>query len=167
VADTDILAVKSGLRKALEAQDVDKIVEQFKIIYSSVPYVHFDSTTAALLRSCINTSMCQTKAEHFYSAVLLMYLQASGFDASPERLSNKGRLDLSLAHQYQDQDKDQQQIYIFELKTATPQKAIEQIIEKNYAGAYGNYQVTLVGLQIDFAERNIVSHQSTPGLELK
>jgi hypothetical protein len=43
VADTDILAVKSGLRKALEAQDVDKIVEQFKIIYSPVPYVHFDS----------------------------------------------------------------------------------------------------------------------------
>ena len=144
VANRDILAVKSGLRKALEAQDVDKIVEQFKIIYSSVPYVHFDSN----------------KTEHFYSAVLLMYLQASGFDASPERLSNKGRLDLSLEYKY----KDQQQVYIFELKTAAPQKAIEQIIEKNYAGAYGNHQVTLVGLQIDFAERNIVSHQSTPGL---
>ena len=144
VADTDIFAVKSGLRKALEAQDVDKIVEQFKIIYSSIPYVHFDSN----------------KTEHFYSAVLLMYLQASGFNASPERLSNKGRLDLSVEYKY----KDQQQVYIFELKTAAPQKAIEQIIEKNYAGAYGNYQVTLVGLQIDFAERNIVGHQSTPGL---
>jgi hypothetical protein len=138
VADTDILAVKSGLRKALEAQDVDKIVEQFKIIYSSIPYVHFDSN----------------KTEHFYSAVLLMYLQASGFDASPERLSNKGRLDLSVEYKY----KGQQQVYIFELKTAAPQKAIEQIIEKNYAGAWGNYQVTLVGLQIDFSERNIVSH---------
>ena len=74
VANRDILAVKSGLRKALEAQDVDKIVEQFKIIYSSVPHNHFDSN----------------KTEHFYSAVLLMYLQASGFDASAERLSNKG-----------------------------------------------------------------------------
>jgi hypothetical protein len=144
VADTDILSVKSGLRKALATQDVDKIVEQFKIIYSSVPYVHFDSN----------------KTEHFYSAVLLMYLQASGFDASPERLSNKGRLDLSLEHKH----KDQKQVYIFELKTAAPQKAIDQIIEKTNtyksAGAYGNHQVTLVGLQIDFAERNIVSHQS-------
>jgi hypothetical protein len=50
-------------------------------------------------------------------------------------------------------------------KTADPKKAIEQIIEKTNtyksAGAYGNHQVTLVGLQIDFAERNIVSHQST------
>jgi hypothetical protein len=143
VNDTDILDVKAGLRKALEVQDVDKIVEQFKIIYSSVPYVHFDSN----------------KTEHFYSAVLLMYLQASGFDASPERLSNKGRLDLSLHYlPLQQKHKDQQQIYIFELKTAAPQKAIEQIIEKNYAGAYGNHQVTLVGLQIDFAERNIVNH---------
>ena len=151
VVDADILAVKSGLRKALAAQDVDKIVEQFKIIYSSIPYVHFDSN----------------KTEHFYSAVLLMYLQASGFKASPERLSNKGRLDLSLHYRPQQpqQHKQQQQVYIFELKVAAPQKAIEQIIEKNYAGAYGNYQVTLVGLQIDFAERNIVSHQSTSGLE--
>jgi hypothetical protein len=65
--------------------------------------------------------------------------------------------------------KDQLQVYIFELKTATPQKAIEQIIEKTNTykstGAYGNYQVTLVGLQIDFTERNIINHQSTPGLE--
>ncbi|MCJ8274255.1 MAG: ATP-binding protein, partial [Psychrosphaera sp.] len=144
VHDTDILNVKVGLRKALAAQDVDKIVEQFKIIYSSIPYVHFDSN----------------KTEHFYSAMLLMYLQASGFDASPERLNNKGRLDLALQYKHQYQGKQQQQVYIFELKTAAPQKAIEQIIEKNYAGAWGNHQVTLVGLQIDFAERNIVNHQS-------
>ena len=98
---------------------------------------------------------------NFYSAMLLMYLQASGFDASPERLSNKGRVDLSLEYKYQ----AQQQVYIFELKTAAPQKAIEQIIEKNYAGAWGNYQVILVGLQIDFAERNIVGHQSILGPE--
>jgi hypothetical protein len=49
-----------------------------------------------------------------------MYLQASGFDASPERLSNKRRLDLSLEHKH----KGQKQVYIFELKTAAPQKAM-------------------------------------------
>ena len=49
---------------------------------------------------------------------------------------------------------------IFELKTDSAKKAIKQIIEKNYAGAYGNYQVTLVGLQIDFTERNIVKYQT-------
>ena len=35
---------------------------------------------------------------------------------------------------------------------------IQQIIDKNYAGAYQNKQVTLVGLQIDFTERNIVKY---------
>lgn len=103
-------------------------------------YVHFDSN----------------KTEHFYSAVLLMYLQASGFDASPERLSNKGRLDLSVVHQ--------QKVYIFELKTGPAKKAIKQIIEKTNtyksAGAYKNKEVTLVGLQIDFTERNIVKYQT-------
>lgn len=140
VADADVLAVKSGLREALESKDIERIVEQFKIIFSSIPYMHFDSN----------------KTEHFYSAMLLMYLQASGFDAFAERIGNKGRLDLSLHFKHQ----GRQQVYIFELKTDHPQKAIEQIIEKNYAGAYSNAHVILVGLQIDFGQRNIVGYQS-------
>lgn len=140
VADKDVLAIKSSLRHALQTQDIDQIIAQFKIIYSSVPYVHFDSN----------------KTEHFYTAMLLMYLQASGFDATPERLGNKGRLDLSLTYT----NNNQTQVYIFELKTDSAQKALKQIIDKNYAGAYQNQQVTLVGLQIDFSERNIVEYQS-------
>ncbi len=135
VADADILDVKAGLQKALAEQDVGKIITQCKIIYSSVPYVHFDSN----------------KTEHFYTALLLMYLQAAGFNASPERLGNKGRLDLSLRFK--------EIVYIFELKTGAPQKAIEQALEKNYAGAYGNSQVVIVGLQVDFTERNIVKYK--------
>ncbi len=134
--DSDILNVNEKLGEALNAQNVDKMIDQFKIIYSSIPYVHFDSN----------------KTEHFYSSLLLMYLQAAGFDAFPERLSNKGRLDLSIQYK--------ERVYIFELKVSSAQKAIEQIIEKNYAGAYKNKQVTLVGLQIDFDERNIVTYKS-------
>jgi hypothetical protein len=134
VADADILGVQSELRKALYAQSVDAIIDQFKVIYSSIPYVHFDTN----------------KTEHFYSAVLLMYLQAAGFQASPERLGNKGRLDLSLH--------DKENVYIFELKVDSAAKAIEQIITKNYAGAYANKTVFLIGMQIDFSERNIVQY---------
>lgn len=136
VVDADILDVKVGLRNALDKQDVHQLITQFKIIYSSIPYVHFDSN----------------KNEHFYSALLLIYLQAAGFDAIPERLSNKGRLDLSLH--------DRDRVYIFELKVnASPQKAIEQIIENNYAGAYANKSVVLVGVEVSFAERNIVRYE--------
>jgi hypothetical protein len=110
VADDDMFEVKAGLKKAFTEKNVDDIITQFQIIFSSVPYVLFDDN----------------KTEHFYSALLLMYLQAAGFDAAPERLGNKGRLDLSVAYQ--------QNVYIFELKTDSAQKAIKQIIDKNYAG---------------------------------
>ena len=136
MADDDMFEVKLGLKKAFAAKNVDDIISQFKIILSSVPYVLFDAN----------------KTEHFYSALLLMYLQAAGFDAVPERLGNKGRLDLSVAYQ--------QNVYIFELKTDSAQKAIRQIIDKNYAGAYQNKQVTLVGLHIGFSERNILNYKT-------
>ena len=136
VADADILDVQEELNKALQDEDMEQIIRQFKIIYSSIPYVHFDAN----------------KTEHFYSATLLMYLQAAGFDASPERLGNKGRLDLSLRHG--------KTVYIFELKTDSAQKAIRQIKEKNYAGAYRNKRVILIGLRIDFSERNIVQYEA-------
>jgi hypothetical protein len=136
VDNSDLLEVRDHLSEALDRQAVPEIIEQFKIIYASVPYVHFDAN----------------RTEHFYTALLLMYLQAAGFEASPERLSNKGRLDLSLTFH--------EQVYIFELKVDSPQKALAQIIEKNYAGAYKNKQVILVGLQIDFTERNIIKYQA-------
>ena len=75
-----------------------------------------------------------------------------GIHACEKRLSNKRRLDLSVTYQ--------QSIYIFELKIDSPQKTIEQIIEKTFhvkgAGAYGNHQVTLVGLQINFAYMDVI-----------
>ncbi|WLE95768.1 MAG: AAA family ATPase [Candidatus Electrothrix communis] len=131
IQDSDLLLVKPALQEALNGKDVTKIIEQFKIIYSSIPYMYFDSN----------------KNEHFYSALLLMYLQALGFDTVPERVGNKGRLDLSLHYK--------NTVYIFELKVDSATKAIKQIIDKNYAGAYQNKEVILVGIQIDFTERNI------------
>ncbi|MEJ2443832.1 MAG: PD-(D/E)XK nuclease domain-containing protein, partial [Exilibacterium sp.] len=132
VKDSDILSVAENLTKALGEGDTEEIVNQFKVIFSSIPYMYFDSN----------------KSEHFYSAVLLMYLQAAGFDADPERIGNKGRLDLSI--------KFENHVYIFELKTDKPSVAIQQIREKNYGGKYANYEVINIGLKIDFVQRNIV-----------
>ena len=82
-----------------------------------------------------------------------MYLQATGFDTYSERLSNKGRFDLSLHYK--------ESVYIFELKVnESPKKAIEQIVKNNYAGRYANKQVVLVGIQLDFSERNIIAFAS-------
>jgi hypothetical protein len=138
VPESDMLQVKPALQEALNAQDIDKIIEQFKIIYSSIPYMYFDSN----------------KNEHFYSALLLTYLQALGMDTIAERVGNKGRLDISLHNK--------ENVYIFELKIDSAQKAIEQIIAKTNtyksACAYKNKKVTLVGVNIDFSQRNIIKH---------
>lgn len=137
VSDSDLLGVKRNLKEALKRGQVEQVIAQFKVIYSSIPYIHFDSN----------------RTEHFYSAVLLMYLQAAGFETHPERLSNKGRLDLSLHYE--------KTVYIFELKVDdSPKKAIEQIIKNNYAGAYTNKLVVIIGIQVDFGERNIIAHEA-------
>ena len=44
--------------------------------------------------------------------------------------------------------------------TDSAQKALQQIKEKNYAGAYSNKRVMLIGLRIDFSERNIVQYEA-------
>ncbi len=45
--------------------------------------------------------------------------------------------------------------------TDSAQKALQQIKEKNYAGAaYRNKRVLLIGLRIDFSERNIVQDEA-------
>ncbi len=135
VRDGDLLGVGRGLTVALRNGDADGIVNQFKIVFSSIPYMYYDSN----------------KNEHFYSATLLMFLQAAGFDADPERIGNKGRLDLSL--KYKDT------VFIMELKNETPALALKQIRDNNYGGKYGNKTVVNIGLQIDFDERNIVDYQ--------
>jgi hypothetical protein len=56
VTDDDMFEVKAGLRKAFAEQSVDKIIEQFKIIFSSVPYVLFDANRTLLFGIIANVS---------------------------------------------------------------------------------------------------------------
>ncbi len=135
VSDGDLLGIGRALTEALRNGDTDEIVDQLKIVFSSIPYMYYDSN----------------KNEHFYRATLLMFLQAAGFDADPERIGNKGRLDLSL--------KFKDAVYIMELKNDKPALALKQIRAKNYAGKYTNETVVNIGLQIDFDERNIIDYR--------
>lgn len=133
VVSDDLMGVKRAIRNAFIANDTDEVIRQIKIVYSSVPYVHFDNN----------------KNEHFYHTMLLMFLRACGFDLLTEDLSNKGRSDLSLFWK--------ERVYLIELKIdGSAQSALDQIIEKNYTGKYENLEIVHIGLKIDFDERNIV-----------
>ncbi len=133
VDSDDLMGVKRAIRKAFIENDTDEVIAQFRTVYSSIPYVHFDNN----------------KNEHFYHTMLLMFLRACGYDLLTEDLSNQGRSDLSLFW------KDR--VYIIELKVnGSAQTALNQIITSNYAGKYTNKEVVHIGLKIDFDQRNIV-----------
>ncbi len=133
VDNDDVMGVKRAVRRALIENDTKALLEQLKVLFSSVPYIHFDNN----------------RNEHFYHSLLLMFLRACGFDLLSEEISNMGRSDISLFWQ--------DHVYIIELKVAGHARAaLKQIEDKNYAGKYRNKKVVAVGLKIDFDERNIV-----------
>ncbi len=133
VESDDLLGVKKSLKKALVDSNTEGIIEQFTIVYSSIPYVHFSNN----------------KNEHFYHTMLLMFLRACGFEVLTEDLCNKGRSDLSLFWK--------ERVYIIELKiNGSAQSALSQIIENNYAGKYANKRVVHIGLNVSTEARNIV-----------
>lgn len=153
VEDQDILKCKKALQIALANHDVDQLINQLTIVLASIPYVHFDDN----------------QNEHFYTAMLLMYLQAAGFNVSSEKLTNRGRLDLVIEYG----SGDTLCHYLLELKTqsaqsqdkslaqkalaqkALAQKALAQIEDKDYSVQYANSTLYAIGVVIDFAKRNI------------
>lgn len=133
ISDRDILGVTKAINNALEENNTEAMLEQFKIIFSIIPHYHYD----------------YNKNEYFYSAQLLMFLQAAGFDVFPEKNTNAGRIDLLFYWK-------KKRIYIIELKVSSAQKAMDQIKEKDYASQFLNRECIKIGLAVDFKKRNIV-----------
>ncbi len=132
VSDNDLWGIKLAMLKALSENDTETFLQQVKAVYTLLTHHHYDAN----------------KNEYFYSALLLMFFQASGFDAVPEKTGAEGRMDIVLFWQ--------KRVYIFELKVDSAQKALKQIKEKNYAGQYTNFQTILIGLKVDMEKRSPV-----------
>lgn len=133
VKDGDVLDVIDNMSAALDNDDTLSFLGQLKVILSSVTHHHYDAN----------------KNEYFYSALLLMFLQAAGFNVTPEKTTNRGRIDLILTYKGR--------AYIMELKMDSAKNALKQIKEKNYQGQYKNYRCTFIGLAIDYGQRNITA----------
>lgn len=134
IENQDYIGIRRAIRAALTNNNTEEFLEQIKVIFSSVTHHHYDAN----------------RNEYFYSALLLMFLQAAGFVVVSEKTSNQGRLDLLLTW------KDKR-IYIIELKLDSAEKALGQLIEKNYAGQYKNKECILIGLGINYKKRNIIN----------
>ncbi len=132
VSDHDLWGIKLAMLKALSDNNTEAFLLQIKAVYTLLTHHHYDAN----------------KNEYFYSALLLMFFQAAGFDAVPEKTGAEGRMDIVLSWQ--------KRVYIFELKIDSAQKALRQIKEKNYAGQYTNFHTILIGLKVDIEKRSPV-----------
>ena len=109
------------LRRALEANNLEKFCQILETLFAHIPY--------------------QIVKEDYYHALLQFLLTLLSFKAQSEIPTNKGRIDMTL--------EIKQHIFVFELKyNATPEKALEQIKKRGYFEKYLNLnkKITLVEL---------------------
>ena len=118
------------------------IVEAYRRVLAAIPHDIYDREE-------------KKRGEAFYHALLLVMLWSSRISTRAESHSYKGRSDVEI--EYRDK------VYIIELKTTEGKDACEraadealgQIKAKGYADKYDLAKVTLIGLAVDKAERQV------------
>jgi Holliday junction resolvase-like predicted endonuclease len=116
--------------KLLSKNKIDELIEEIKRIISAIPY-----------------NLHQNR-ESYYHSLIYTILASAGLNATAEELTNLGRIDLVLEHN----DK----IYLFEIKLdKSAKESIDQIKEKKYYEKYKNYEVYIIGININSEKRNI------------
>ena len=135
ITKCSIVESKDKIKHILYKQELDKLEQNLKSLYASIPYNNF-------------TNNKMYKYEGYYVSVFYSYMKALGFDMVGEDVTNRGRIDLTV--------KLDNCIYIIEFKT-DGSSALSQIKERNYHQKYlsDNLPIYLVGIEFDTKERNI------------
>ena len=126
----DDLAAEVG--KHLITGDLDAFCDEFRALFASIPYNIF-----------------LPNHEAYYHTVVYLVLSLMGITIAAEIQTNRGRIDAVL--------ETDDRYYVVEFKLGTPEEALQQIQDKDYALPYLNRgkQVVLLGIGIDPEERNI------------
>lgn len=128
----------SGLKEALEAQNLPGFIEILKAVFAGIPHTLF------------------LPDEAYYHSVIYLVLKLLGFSILAEPLTNQGRLDALLELP----DK----IYILEYKMSSATAALNQIKKKQYDQPYraSGKQIILLGIAFDKEKRTIRQWKSEP-----
>nr|WP_239525658.1 ATP-binding protein [Marinitoga litoralis] len=126
----EIEEIENIIYELVEKNKVEDLIEEIKRIISAIPY-----------------NLHQNR-ESYYHSLIYTILASAGLNVTAEELTNLGRIDLVLEHN----DK----IYLFEIKLdKSAKESIEQIKEKKYYEKYKNYEVYIIGVNINSEKRNI------------
>ncbi len=117
--------------------DIENLINQFKVLFSSIPYSNFANNYIS-------------SYEGFYASVLYSFLASLGVNLIAEDITNKGRIDLTILID--------NKVYIIEFKVGK-ENPLKQIKEKKYYEKYQekNKEIYLIGINFSKEEKNIVS----------
>jgi hypothetical protein len=118
--------------KAVEADDMDRFVQELKSLFASIPYHIFIGDREA-----------------YYHSIIYLLLSLSGAVIKPEDPTNIGRIDAVV--------ETGKKIYIMEFKIGSEQEALEQIKKMKYYEKYlgSGKEIVLMGIGFDPEKRNI------------
>jgi hypothetical protein len=124
--------VLEQINESLEADDMDRFVQELKTLFASIPQPIFIDGREA-----------------YYHSVIYLVLRLNGAEVRAEDPTNMGRIDAVV--------ETGKKIYIMEFKMGSEQKALDQIKEKKYYEKYlgKGKEVVLMGVGFDPGERNI------------
>lgn len=123
--DTQPLVVK--MKKALDAQDIERFIQLVDILFETLPYQIFISDQEA-----------------FFHAILHIALNATGMFVEAEVSTAKGRVD-AVIH-------SDGPIYVIEFKLdASAEKALDQIRKQRYGSKYLGGEKDILALGINFS----------------
>jgi hypothetical protein len=122
------------ISEAVEADDIDRFVQEIKILFASIPYHIFIGERGA-----------------YYHTIIYLVLKINGAEVRCEDPTNPGRVDAVL--------ETANKIYIMEFKVGkgSEQEALDQIKERKYYEKYRGKgkDIVLMGTGFDPENRNI------------
>lgn len=139
--DTTVFKNVREVRKLLETRNIDEAMERLRIFMAGIPYEFSEKAN-----------------ELHYENNLFIIFMLIGVNARPEWHTSNGRIDLLLSMR--------NNIYIIELKRdGTPDEALAQIHEKDYARQFTGDPRPVINLGITFSTetRNITAWKAEVG----
>jgi hypothetical protein len=121
--------IKENVKNGLLKNDPEKLKNGLNKLFANIPYNLFDSK------------------EKYYHSLIFTSLLMCGLNAKNEEPNNLGKSDIVV--EYFDN-----RIWIIEIKLdKSPDKAIDQIKEKQYHNKYVDKEIYLVGININSEKR--------------
>jgi len=127
---------QADIYSALSSGDIEAFRTTLTSLFASIPYNNYVNNTIS-------------SYEGYFASVIYAYLASLGLDITAEDVTQKGRIDLTVAlGDY---------LYILEFKVDGSGNALEHIRKKNYQQKYldKGKNIYLIGIDFSSAEKNI------------